>query len=148
MRGQIKLYMAGAISTHFDNKEYHKATQWRIQLAQKLLDLNADLCDNHFDWFDPTINFEDNVYTANAKTVVQQNNYYLDKCDIMVVNLEDLDKSPGTIYEIVYFTIKNKPIIAFNNNKLIHSPHISVGITDKLDTLDDVVEYLKSYYIQ
>jgi nucleoside 2-deoxyribosyltransferase len=148
VKGNINIYMGGCISYFHCNNEYNKATAWRVKLAQKLLDLNAKLCDNHFDWFDPTINFEDNIHTANVRTVVQQNNHYLDKCDIMVVNLEQLDNSPGTIYEIVYYTIKNKPIIAFNYNKLIHSPHISIGITEKLDTLDDVVEYLHSYYAQ
>lgn len=148
MKGQIKLYLAGAISTHFNNNEYYKATKWRVKLAQKLLDLNAKLCDNHFDWFDPTINFEENVKTANAKTIVHQNKYYLDKCDILIVNLEDLDKSQGTMYELFYYGIHNKPVIAFGHNKWENCPHIAESITVKLETIDDVVKYLSDYYCQ
>ena len=120
MEGNVNIYMAGCISYYYRNNEYHKATEWRIELAQKLLELNADLGIRHFDWFDPTVNFEENVKTANNKTVVQQNNHYLDRCDMLVVNLSELEKSPGTIYEIVYFSLKNKPIIAFDYS---HKPH-------------------------
>lgn len=148
MEGRVNLYFGGCMSYYHDNYEFHKATNWRIQLAQKLLNCNSELCCRHFDWFDPTINFEDNVKTANDKTVVQQNNYYLDKTDILIANLEDLDKSPGTIYEIFYYGIQNKPIIAFGNSELIHSPHISECISVLVDDLDDVVEYLMAYYVQ
>lgn len=148
MKGQIKLYLGGTMSYYHRNNEYHKATEWRIKLAQKLLECNAELCCRHFDWFDPTVNFEENVKTANAKTIVHQNNHYLDRCDILIVNLSELDKSPGTIYELIYYGIQNKSVIAFGNNKLIHSPHISECITIILDDLDDIIEYLKNYYIQ
>ena len=144
----LKLYLAGCISYHYSNNEYHKATEWRIKLIQKLLDCIADKCDSYYDWFDPTLNFEDNIKTANARTVVHQNNYYLDKCDILIINLEDLDKSPGTMYELFYYGIHNKPVIAFGYNKLIHSPHISECITVKLNNINDVIEYLDNYYYQ
>ena len=148
MRGQIKLYLAGCISYYYSNSQYKRATEWRNELAQKLLDCNADMCDRYFDWFDPCVNFEDNSKTANAKTVVYQNKYYLDKCDILIVNLEDLDKSQGTMYELFYYGIHNKPVIAFGHNKWENCPHIAESITVKLETIDDVVKYLSDYYCQ
>lgn len=148
MKGQINLYFGGCMSYYHQNNKYHKATEWRFDLIQKLLDCNSDIGSRFFDWFDPTLNFEENVKTANAKTIVHQNNHYLDKCDILIVNLAELNESPGSLYELFYYGIKGKPIIAFGNNKLIHSPHVSECITMLLDDLDDVLEYLKKYYIQ
>lgn len=146
----LKLYLSGAISCHYNNNEYHKATEWRIKLIQKLLDRIADKCSGYYDWFDPTLNFEDNIKTANARTVVHQNNYYLDRCDILIVNLEDLDKSLGTMYELFYYGIHDKPVIAFGEDtgNLLNSPHVSECITVKLNNIDEVVEYLDNYYYQ
>ena len=50
----MKIYLAGAITYHELNNELYKAMNWRNEVAQKLLDLNADICENKFDWFDPT----------------------------------------------------------------------------------------------
>lgn len=144
----LNLYLSGCMSYYYTKGEYHKATEWRIELAQKLLDSNADICSNHFNWFDPTLNFKDNVQVANNKTVVQQNNYYLDKCDIMIVNLDNINQSMGTLYEVFYYKIHNKPVIAFGDTEWINNPHLAESITIRLDTLDDVVEYLSDYYRQ
>lgn len=148
MRGQIKLYFGGAMTYHYSNNEYHKATEWRARLAQKLLELNAGMGSRFFDWFDPTYNFTDNIKTANNKTVLHQNKHYLDQCDILIVNLDSINQSMGTLYEVFYYQIKGKPVIAFGDTKWISNPHLAESITVRLDTLDDVVEYLKSYYIQ
>ena len=148
MKGEVKVYMAGTITYYYNKQQYEKAIKWRLDLAQQLLDINAEQGRNHFDWFDPTVNFTKNIKTATDETIIKQNNFYLNQSDIMVVNLDMLHESPGTIYEIIYFYLQGKPIIAFGYNKLIHSPHINVGITELFSNIEDVAGYLKGYYIQ
>lgn len=142
----INLYLAGAISYLKEIDEYDKAILWRIQLINKLTDLNNKLGYIKYRCFDPTINFEENYNTASNKTVVQQNDFYLDNCDILIVNLEYLDKSPGTLYEIYKYKFLNKPVIAFGNNKWADKPHVAESITVKLKDIDEVIDYLESYY--
>ena len=142
----INLYLAGAISYLKEIDEYDKAILWRIQLINKLTDLNNKLGYIKYRCFDPTTNFEENDKTASNKTIVQQNDYYLDKCDIMIVNLEHLDKSPGTLYEIYKYKFLNKPVIAFGNNDWADKPHVVESITVCLSNIDGVVDYLESYY--
>lgn len=144
----VKVYLAGCMSYFYSRKKYKRVIEWRLELVQKLLDCNANLCENHFSWFDPTINFEDNVKTANNKTVVQQNNHYLDECNILIVNLDEVDKSPGTLYEIFYYGIQNKPVIAFGDNDWTNSPHIAESVTVTLKDINEVVDYLMSYFVQ
>lgn len=131
-----------------ENNQYEKAMKWRSDLARKLLEINDNKGYRHFDWFDPTVGFTENVKTATYEMVVKQNNFYLNQCDIMVVNLDMLHKSPGTIYEIIYFYLDNKPIIAFNNDEFALAPHINVGITEFVEDIDAVAECLQNYYIQ
>ena len=141
------IYLAGNISYFHKTNQYYKATDWRSRLIDQLLDDIAINCESKWNWFDPTLNFEDNVIAANNKTILQQNNYYLDKSDIMVVNLDKLEESPGTIYEIIYFGRKGKPVIAFGYSEWVKSPHISEFITCILKE-DKIMTYLDSMYYQ
>ena len=141
------VYLAGAMSTHYTNNEYHKATQWRIDIVDQLLDDIVDECESKWAWFDPTLNSEINFKTVNNATVLKQNIFYLDKSDIMIVNLNQLEHSPGTLFEIFYFGLQNKPIIAFGDSKWVESPHISEYITCIIDK-DEVMDYLNAMYYQ
>lgn len=141
------IYLCGTMSYYYDTNQYYKATEWRRSLINQLLDDIADNCESKWQWFDPTIGFEDNYKAVNNKSVLQQNNFYLDKCDILVVNAEDLDKSIGSIYEIIYFGLKGKPVIVFNDNKFLRSAHIEPFITAHLKE-DKIFTYLDSLYYQ
>jgi len=138
----IKFYLGGSMSYHHSTNQLHKATEWRDYISTKL--------DEHFmyNYFNPMINFSKNVKTANNKTIVQQNQLYLDKCDIMIVNLECIDKSPGTLYEVFDYGAKNKPVIAFGESSWTLIPHIAESLTVTLETKEDVIEYIRDYYNQ
>lgn len=142
-----RIYMAGNISYYYHNGEYHKATRWRSRLANQLLDDMAEKCNRKWSWFDPTVNFEENVVAVNNATVLRQNIFYLDQSDVLVVNLDKLKESPGTLFEIIYFGLKGKPVIAFGESDWIKSPHISEYITAHLKE-DKVMTYLDSMYCQ
>ena len=109
---------------------------------------NFILGKNKFTWFDPTVNFKINITPPQSKAVLQQNKFYLNKSDILLVNLDRLSDSSGTIYEIIYAGIKDKPIIAFGNDKLFHVPHISENITVRFDNLDNALQCIFDYFIQ
>ena len=141
------IYLAGCMSYFYKNNEMDKAINWRYKLIDQLLDDIAEKCESKWDWFDPTLNFEENYNAVNNKTVLQQNIFYLDKADIMVVNLDKLEESPGTIFEIIYLGLKGKPIIAFGYSEWIKSPHISEYITIHLKE-DKIMTYLDNLYYQ
>lgn len=141
------IYLCGCISYYADTNQYHKATEWRRRLINQLLDDIADKSESKWSWFDPTIGFEDNYKAINNKSVLQQNNFYLDKCDILVVNAADLDKSIGSIYEIIYFGLKGKPVIVFNDNPFLKSAHLEPFITAHLKE-DKIFTYLDNLYYQ
>ena len=134
------------MSTYYPHK-MERATGWRIRLKNQLMRDIVNKCDNKWDWFDPTVNFEENYNAVNNKTVLRQNDYYLNQSDIMVVCINDLEKSPGTIYEIIDFGKKGKPVIAFGQSEWIKSPHISEFITAHLKE-DKIMAYLDAMYYQ
>ena len=141
------VYLAGAMSTHYANNEYHKATQWRIDIINQLLNDIADECESKWAWFDPTLNSEGNFGTVTNATILKQNIFYLDKSDIMIVNLDQLEHSPGTLFEIYYFGLQGKPVIAFGDSEWIKSPHISEYITCVIDR-DSIINHLNAVYYQ
>lgn len=143
----MKIYLGGCISHYHSNNELYKAIDWRNEFTQKLLDLNAELCDTKFDWFDPTYNFKENLQYSN-KSIVAQNIHYLNECDIMVVNLDKLEYSPGTMFEMYYYYLKHKPVFAFGDSKAIEQPHVNCSITAHFKSIDDIIKHLKHMYIQ
>lgn len=143
----MKIYLAGAITYYEINNELYKAMNWRNKATQKLLELNTDICDNKFDWFDPMDNYEENQ-NYNYNSIVLQNKHYLDECDLMIVNLDKLEYSPGTLFEIFYYYTNHKPIIAFGETKLIEQPHVNRSITEWFPDLNSVIKYIKNMYSQ
>ena len=143
-----RIYLAGAISCHYKNNEMEKATEWRAKLINELLDDIADKCDSKWDWFDPTLNFEENYKVVNNRTVLMQNLHYLNKSDIMICNLDKLEESPGTLYEIFYFgEVLRRPIICIGWSEWAKSPHVEPYIDYILEP-DKVMRYLDNLYYQ
>ena len=135
-------YLAGAMSYHHNNQEFDKARQWRRTLTY-LLQNRWEV----MDIFDPTVNFETNIKTdcSNA-SIVAQNRHYLLKSDIVILNAEELDKSPGTLWEIFVAKEYNKPIYVFGNSNWLRSPHIAECITMKFNNYDDLMNHLRNFY--
>lgn len=100
----------------------------------------------------PTVNFKEAVEYVTPESVVAQNKHYLDKCDIIVVNLEYLLKSPGSLYEIFYYQTQNKPVLAIVNTDhlatAMNSPHVFTSITELFQSDDEIINYLKIFYCQ
>lgn len=138
---KLFIYEIGAITHHYKNNQIVKALNWRI----KLDDWAAD---NNILTFNPALTYlEETNHTYNPNIVVAQNDFYIDKCNIAVVNLDDIDFSPGSIYELIRFKELRKPVIAFGNEK--HwSPHINSCISHQCNNLDEVIELLCNMFNQ
>ena len=143
----MKIYLCGAITYYWENKELYKAMDWRIRLRKKLEELNKTIGKKQFKCFDPTYNYKDNL-EFSSMSVVLQNKHYLDQCDLMVVNADDLEHSPGSMFEIFYYYIKQKPVIAFGSSKIISQPHVECSISEHVIGIKEVVNYLHNMYLQ
>jgi len=137
------IYLCGAMTIHDLKGCFKEATEWRGYAT------------NHFDCsglkintFDPCINYSINKQ-FDSKGVVNQNLTYLKKSDIILVNLESIGKSPGTLFEIFYAYMNNIPVIAFGSNYLYgKQPHITESVTMKFEELYDAIDYIDSMYSQ
>jgi nucleoside 2-deoxyribosyltransferase len=143
----IKIYLCGAITEYYKQNRFEDAVAWRTAFKEKLKQL-----DGNFEVFDPTLNFEAALGVVSHESVVAQNKHYLDKCDIIVVNLEYLLKSPGSLYEIFYYQMHGKPVLSIGKGDdlaaAMSSPHVSISITDLFQSDDEVINYLKIFYCQ
>ena len=75
----------------------------------------------------------------------------LKKCDVCLVNLDDYDKSVGTIQEIFYAFQNNIPIVGFMEKYKIENIHPWIieectRIEDDTSALDDAVCYINGYF--
>jgi len=135
------IYEAGCLTHYYRNNEMNKAIEWRNKL-----DKWAN--NNNVETYNPAKTFLKEVnHTYDPRACVDQNEYYLSKCDIMVVNLDDIDFSPGSIYELVRFKDMRKPVIAFGTKHW--SPHINSCISNHCeDGIEGVIELLINMFDQ
>jgi len=145
----VKVYLAGAMSYHVKNDSFEKATKWREELKSVLS------CHN-INCFDPCENFQSNG-GYDKKGIVDQNNYYLKQCDLMVVNFEHILDSPGTLYEMFNFAFLRKPIIGFGPlyllNGYIHlnyvvSQYFATDVCPMEMIYKSISDYIVNMYFQ
>jgi nucleoside 2-deoxyribosyltransferase len=128
------IYEIGCLTKYHRDNEFHKGLDWRIELDDFAMD-------NQIETYNPAITFMKEInHTYNPRLCVDQNDYYIQKCDIAVANLDDIESSPGSIYELVRFKELRKPIIAFGSKHW--SPHINSCISHQCDTLEEVIKLL------
>lgn len=134
-------YLAGACSCHFKENHPIDATYWRNLASTRLKDFGNIQC------FNPAKNFISNLsYEEDA--FVTQNIYYLNKCDIVLINLNRLSDSYGTLFELVWAYCNNKPVISFGCDEKIQShPHIRRIIGTHFQTLEEAIEFITQAYI-
>jgi nucleoside 2-deoxyribosyltransferase len=136
----INVCLAGSMTEFLKNGEFEESIRWREILDRQLQDSNIKV-------FDPTLHFDINK-DWDISGILPQNRLYLEKCDILIVNLKYLDKSPGTLWEMSVANYLNKPIIAFNATDWITYPHINSMITIHLKDVEEIYLYLTSMYSQ
>lgn len=140
----MKAYLCGAMSSFYETNEYNKAVQWRKTAKQRLEDSDIDA-------FDPTVGsqqaFKMGVSFNNG--VIYQNYAYLKDCDFLLVNLDRIEDSIGSLWEISTAWLLHKPVIAFRVcSKWTNRPHWQSLITIQMNTLDDAIYYIQTMYSQ
>lgn len=136
------IYTIGALTFYYRAGQPEKGHIWREQLGNWAND-------NGIKIFDPAITYAKEInHSYNNKMCVDQNNYYINKCDIAIVNLNDLSESPGSVFELVRFKELGKPVIAFGECKWNWSPHIQYCISNQCKTLDKAIELLSNMFNQ
>ena len=133
------IFLSGCMSYHYNNNKPELAENWRNKATDRLKD--------KFDIFNPCTNYYKNI-NYNPKGVVYQNIAYLNKSDIILLNIDDIQQSPGTLFELYYSFLHNKPVISFGKSLLLNQPHIHEAITMNFLDLDGVCDYIDNMYCQ
>ena len=124
--------------------QFELATRWRDEIISRLQYIRYENMD--YEIFNPCKNYSINK-TFDSNGVVYQNLVYLHKSDVLILNLQDIDKSPGTLFEIYYAFLNHIPVIAFGTSELYDvQPHVRASVTVKFNDIDQVVEYIKNMY--
>jgi nucleoside 2-deoxyribosyltransferase len=141
MDKQIKnIFLSGCMSYYYNHDKPNLAEDWRNEAIEKLGD--------KFNIFNPCKNYNKNKY-YDSKGVVYQNLAYLNKSDIVILNADNIEKSPGTLFEIFTSFLNHKSVISFGgNNSILEQPHVKESITVHFDTLDEVCDYIRNMYCQ
>lgn len=134
------IYEIGCLSYYHRNNQIEKGQKWREQL-----DSFAKL--HHIKTFNPALTFQKEInHSYDGRMCVDQNEFYLQKCDIAVANMSEIDFSPGSIYELVRFKTLGKPVVAFGEYHW--SPHINSCISNYCKDLEEVQELLLNMFDQ
>jgi nucleoside 2-deoxyribosyltransferase len=137
------IYLAGCMSEHDRKGCFEKATSWRKTATKELSHTEGKM-----KLFDPCDNYTFNK-EYNPKGVVNQNLAYLKNTDVILVNLEEIDKSPGTLFEIFYGYMNHIPIISFGESYLYDSqPHITESISMHFEEIYGATDYILSMFSQ
>ena len=143
---QLKIYLAGKMS----GLSYELMNKWRVELKNKLLLLAEDmdydlLVINPVDFY----NFEEQKHQSERE-IKDYDLAHVITSDIVIVNLVGLSSSDGTKIEMHDANYHYKiPIIAFGARKLYNDLHPwhKDNITRVEENMDDVVEYIKEFYM-
>lgn len=137
----MNIYSVGCLTYLDKTGELDHAIEWRTKLSNWCKDNNVKI-------FNPSETYLNQAnHECSSDLIVKQNDYYLNKCDIAVVDLYNLKYSPGSIYELTRLKEMGKPVIAFGNY-LMSSPHVRVCIDDYVETIEDVMVLLSNLFHQ
>ena len=142
----LKIYEAGKMS----GLTFSQMNDWRVELKDKLMDIAEDveykiLVVNPVDFY----NFEEQSHQSEEE-VEDYDLAHVISSNIIVVNLNGLNTSDGSKYELHDGNFHNRiPVIAFGDKKLYENLHpwIKRDITRVEKNIDDVVQYIKDFYL-
>jgi nucleoside 2-deoxyribosyltransferase len=133
------VYLAGAISYYYNVGLPQMATAWREQAEEYFNDFDIKC-------FNPCKE-NSSCWDYPQGGVIKQNYFYLKNCDIILVNLEMIADSVGTVWELSMAWRDHKPIVAFGQTyHWSNRPHMQSLIDVHLDTLEDALDYIVDMY--
>lgn len=132
------VYLAGAISYFYNIKSPRRATVWREQAEEYLNDYNIKC-------FNPCKESQ-SCWEYPQTGLIKQNYFYLKNCDIILVNLDMINDSVGTVWELSMAWRDHKPIVAFGTTHWLNRPHMQSLIDVRFDTVDEALDYIVDMY--
>lgn len=142
----LKIYLAGKMS----GLSFEEMFSWRNVLRHKLLEVEVDYCKT-VNVVNPVLyyNFKEKRYQTEIE-VEEFDLAHVISSDIVVVNIDGLSSSIGTIIELHDAHYHRKiPVIAFGNRELYNNLHpwVKNDITRVENNIDDVVAYIRDFYM-
>ena len=142
---ELKIYLAGAMS----GLTMEDMNNWRIEVRQALLHM-ADYYDKKINVVNPVdyYNFEKPLHQTERE-VMQFDLNHVKSSDLIIVNLENLQTSIGTIIELYEASNRNIPVLCFGKpseyNRL--HPWVKECITRYSHRTSGVTEYIQQFYM-
>ena len=133
------IYLAGAISYFYNIDQKERATAWRTKAVHYFEPYNIK-CFNPCD--EPI-----ECWQYPQSGLIKQNYFYLKNYDIVLVNLDMINDSIGTVWELSMAWRDHKPIIAFGKTPWLDRPHMLSLMDIRLDTLDEALDYISNMYL-
>ena len=139
---RLKVYEAGACR-HVP----YEGRAWREQ-ATKMLEQAAEWKNVQVSVVNPLDFF---TYAENKqKSHKQVKKFYMNKiknCDVVLVNLDSTDYSPGTAQEIQYAVDHEIPVVGFGTDKIY--PWLSdVDCDVTFEKITEAVDYIRDYFME
>lgn len=146
IRRHLKIYLAGKMG----GLSYEDMNKWRVELTNKFLFISQDM--NYDLWVINPVNFYnfEEQRHQSEKEIKEYDLAHVITSDIVIVNLDGLSSSDGTKIELHDANYNHKiPVIAFGRRELYDNLHpwIKDNITRVENNMNDVVEYIKEFYM-
>lgn len=138
MKFKKTVYLAGCISYFYNTNQPQRATVWRDKAVNFLNDINIKC-------FNPCEESE-RCWTYPQGGVLKQNYFYLKNSDIILLNLDMIEDSIGTIWEVSTAWNEHKVVIAFGKTHWLDRPHMQTLIDVHFNALDEALEYIADMY--
>ena len=140
--GRLKIYAAGACRHVPD-----EGRAWREQVT-KMLEQAAEWKNAQVSVVNPLDFF---TYAENKqKSHKQVKQFYMNKiknCDVVLVNLDSTDYSPGTAQEVQYAVDHEIPVVGFGTDKVY--PWLSdVDCDVTFEKITEAVDYIRDYFME
>ena len=132
------VYLAGAISYFYNINEHKRATVWREKATETLGQFDIKC-------FDPCKE-SDACWNYPQDGLIKQNYFYIKNCDIILVNLDMINDSVGTVWELSMAWKDHKQVVAFGKTHWLERPHMRSLIDVRFDTLDEALSYITDMY--
>ena len=147
------IYLAGAMGCYGRGADYHK--MWR-KMATEWFDIYSSYTYNYdFRCIDPTQYYDyGEDYHKSEKEVMLFDLRKVRSADVILVNLKDIEKSPGTIDEVFYAWINKIPVVGFlEKDNGANDFELHPWVTEQIDRIEvgnnamkKAMIYIKDYY--
>lgn len=144
---QYKIYLAGKMN----GLSFKEMNDWRDEVLHKLLRL-SEMYDAKLDVINPVMyyNFEEKRHQTEIE-IEEFDLAHVISSDIIIVNLNGLKDSIGTIIELHDAHYHRKiPVIAFGSRELYDDLHpwIKNDITRVENDIDEMLDYIQDFYLR